>query len=238
MCGWPAGWELARSSSTPSKAASPSTLASGAQRSCQMVAADAAGSRPSTVPTTGPITAAPTAAVINVRLFILLVRLPLLPDGELVEVRSTVDRRGGEPDQVGAGGQRRRDGGGRPRVPVTGAGERRRGDQDAVDGDVHRAAGGGAVGVPHRDRCRPGGRDRHRALDVRADLVGAVDEAGTGVAEVVGVHRAVEDGAVLGLVVHAGGALLAGPRVGADPQRAARGVLAVLHAVPDDRLEA
>src|SRR5215207_1463697 len=35
MCGWPAGWELARSSSTNSNARSPSTRGSGAHRSCQ-----------------------------------------------------------------------------------------------------------------------------------------------------------------------------------------------------------
>src|SRR6266487_4215105 len=135
MCGCPAGCELARSSSTPSKAPRPSALASGAQRSCQLVAADADGNLASTEPTTTT-----PVAVMNVRRFI-SPPLPLLPDCDLVEVRATVRRGRGEPDQVRAGIEGRREGGHRPRVPVAGAGERRRGGEDPIHRDIHGTAG-------------------------------------------------------------------------------------------------
>src|SRR6266545_4025918 len=78
------------------------------------------------------------------------------------------------------------------------------GHQRTVDRDVHRPVGGGPVGVAEGEGGWAGGRGGDGELDVGAGHVGVVDEAGTGVAEMVGGHRALGDGGVLGLVADGG----------------------------------
>src|SRR6266545_516025 len=60
------------------------------------------------------------------------------------------------------------------------------------------------VGVAEGEGGWAGGRGGDGELDVGAGHVGVVDEAGTGVAEMVGGHRALGDGGVLGLVADGG----------------------------------
>src|SRR6266508_3173998 len=221
MCGCPAGWELARSSSTPSKAPTPSWLASGAQRSCQVASACAA---PKGIAGRKAALRSATASprrqrrlgnrgdegymIPPVRTVDVHAGGPWMGTGsglhvQVVEVGSTVGGGGGGADGVGSCVEVGRDGDVGPGVPATGAVEREaRRYQGAVDGDVHGPVGGAAVGVAEGQRSRTCRRRVDRPLHVRADHVVVVDEAGAGEAEVVGLDHALRDRGVLRLVPH------------------------------------
>src|SRR6266536_4237813 len=126
---------------------------------------------------------------------------PTSADLQVVQVGAAGRGGGGGAHGVEAGVQRRGDGDGLPGGPGAGGREGHlAGDEDTVDGDVHRPAGGAAVGVPELQRraARPGGVAG--PLHVAADQVVVVDETGAGEAGVVGLGHALEDRRVLGLV--------------------------------------
>src|SRR6266542_3049477 len=104
-------------------------------------------------------------------------------------------------DRVATGIEVGRHGRRGPGVPATGAVEGDVGGDDrAVDGDVHRPVGGGAVGVADPQGLAAGRLGVHRPFDKAARDVVRVGEAGTGEADVVVVHRAGRDRGVLRLV--------------------------------------
>src|SRR5207249_1708374 len=90
-----------------------------------------------------------------------------------------------------------------PVLPGPGAREALRGGQHgAVDRDVHRPVGGGAVGEPEGQAGRTGRGGAHVSeLDEAAGHVVVVDETGAGEPGVVGLDDALGDRGVLGLQV-------------------------------------
>src|SRR6266545_3722688 len=125
----------------------------------------------------------------------------LLPHLQVVDVRPAVGGGGGGSDGVGARVERGRDPLDRPVGPYSGARERHsRGDDRAVDADIHRPVGGRAVAVAQFQRRRAGRGGVDRPLHVAAGQVGVVDEPGTAVAGMGGLDRPLRDRRALRLV--------------------------------------
>src|SRR5256714_12027098 len=126
-------------------------------------------------------------------------------DGQRVEVGAAARTGPGGAHGVGTGDERRGHVERLPRVPAAGTGEGHRGRRATVDGYVHRAGGGGAVGEAERQGGVTGRRRGHLELDIATGRVVVVDEPGTGEARVVVGDGRVRQGGGLGLVTRGRG---------------------------------